>query len=450
MNLSHIHSIYFIGIGGIGMSGLARFFLEKGIQVKGYDKTQTPLTNTLETLGASITYQDDVQHIDQHTDLIIYTPAISKTHQQLNWAFVQNKIQVCKRAEVLGILSKNLKAIAVAGTHGKTSTSAMVAQIMHHSTLGCNAFIGGILSEFNSNILTNKESAFTVLEADEFDRSFLHLSPFISIINSIDADHLDIYQTHENMLKAFQAYADLTHKDGHLIIEHSIAKHFNNKHITFSAHDKQADIYAKNTRIEKGQYHIDVVFKEQTTSIALNLPGKHNIANALAAFAACHLAGVSTQSIKQSLESFQGIHRRFQFAYTSEQCVLIDDYAHHPTEIQTAIQTAKALYPEKKLTVVFQPHLFSRTQDFMQDFATELSRVDQLFLLDIYPAREAPIQGVSSEVLLKKITIKDKCLCTLENCLETILKHKHEVLLVLGAGDISTITEPLKKALSDA
>lgn len=445
MQLRNLKHIYFLGIGGIGMSSLARYFKHQGIQISGYDRTKTDLTTALEQEGILIHYQENISKISSDIDLVIYTPAIPKESIELE--YIRNKnLNLKKRAEILGVISKEYQSIAVAGTHGKTTTSSMVAHIMHQSLLGCNAFVGGILSNYNTNLLLDKNSKWAVLEADEYDRSFMHLFPHIAIINSVDADHLDIYGTAEEVINSYVQFSKQVNKQGYLICHHNIKKYFPSCQYSFSYDNPDADIYVLR-QMTNTKFEIHVKPVQETWTIHSPLPGKHNLENLLAASLACRLAGVSQTEIEKSLASFKGIKRRFELIANTETFTLIDDYAHHPTEIESAIKAAKDYYPNRKITVVFQPHLFSRTRDFYDEFAKSLSLADSLYLLEIYPAREKPIPGVNSTELLNKIKISHKKLVSKADLAEALKSELPSVILILGAGDIDVLVETVKQHL---
>lgn len=436
--------IYFLGIGGIGMSGLARYFHSIGIHVTGYDKTSTELTQKLEKEGIKIHYQEDLSALESTIDLVVYTPAIPK--ENIEWIEIQQrKLSIKKRAEVLGMLSKKYQTIAVAGTHGKTTTTSMIAHLMYQSTLGCQAFVGGVMTNYQSNLLLHPTSSWMVLEADEYDRSFMQLHPKIAVINSVDADHLDIYGSPDEVVRGYQAFASQIQEGGTLICHFAIQKYFPKASYTFSFDQEHADVYAKENTV--GQYQI--YFKPFQDSITLTppLPGKHNIENLIAAILACRLAGVSKEQIQQITPSFKGIHRRFERVFEGMNTVLIDDYAHHPSEIEAVIQAARSYYPGRKITVVFQPHLFTRTRDFLNEFAQSLSAADSLYLLDIYPAREKPIAGVNSAVLLTLIKSVHKFLITKDEVIPSLKQEIPSVVLILGAGDIDVLVPQIKQFL---
>lgn len=450
MNLDRIHNVYFVGIGGIGMSAIARYFLSKDANVAGYDKVQTPLTEALENEGCIIHYEDAINAIPKshkHRDtLIIYTPAIPENHEELNY-FRTNEYDVVKRSEVLGMITENTFTVGVAGTHGKTTTSTIIAYLLDHANYKCDAFLGGISTNFNSNFVFSNKSKVTVIEADEYDRSFLTLSPNIAIVTSTDADHLDIYNEHSSLLVSFQDYVNKLPEDGVLILKKGLELDYNNT-ITYSA-TEEADIYACNLKIENSVYCFDVQTPNGLVkNVEVGLPGLHNVENALAAFAVGLELGLSIEVLKSGLENFKGVKRRFEYQVKSNDVVYIDDYAHHPTELNACITSVRTMFPDKKITGVFQPHLFSRTRDFADDFSKSLSLLDELYLLDIYPARELPIEGVTSNMLLNKINLEHKEVVSKEELINKLNIKDIEVLLTLGAGDIDTLVQPLKELLT--
>jgi len=432
------------------MSALARYFLAKDANVAGYDRVQTPLTNALENEGCFIHYEDAINAIPKshkHRDtLVIYTPAIAENNEELAY-FRTNEYQVLKRSEVLGLITQSNFTVGVAGTHGKTTTSTMVAHLLNNANYNCDAFLGGISSNFNSNVLFSNKAKATVIEADEYDRSFLTLSPNIAIVTSTDADHLDIYDEHSNLLASFQEYVNKLPKDGVLILKKGLELNYKNT-ITYSA-TEDADICIQNLIIENGVYQFDIKTPKKTLKdVVVGLPGLHNVENALAAFAVGFALEIPLEQIKEGLANFKGVNRRFEYQVRTEDVVYIDDYAHHPTELDACIQSVKEMFPNKKITGVFQPHLYSRTRDFAKEFSKSLSQLDELFLLAIYPARELPIDGVSSGMLLEGVTLKHKEVISKEEVLKRINKENIEVLLTLGAGDIDTLVQPLKNKLS--
>ena len=449
-NIAQFDRAYFIGIGGIGMSALARYFKSMGWQVAGYDKTPTELTTELEKEGIEVHFEDlgpslPLPFRSIENTLVVYTPAIPKNLGEL--LHVQhNNYALFKRAEVLGMITRNVKALCVAGTHGKTTTSTLLAHILNESSLKCSAFLGGISSNFNSNFVSSPESEFTVLEADEFDRSFLQLRPFASIITSTDADHLDIYGNRDDFHQGFQAYADLISPEGFLV-RHVDVKLVSDRTITYGI-DCQADYVGGNLAFENGHFQFDVQTPTDTwENVVLGIPGIHNAENAIACIAMCDQLGLSQQEIRKSLETFTGVKRRFEYQIRTKDLVFIDDYAHHPTEISALISSIQLIYPGQRITGIFQPHLFSRTRDFFNEFAAELSRLDEVILLPIYPAREEPISGITSEALLEKINVESKAVLSPSEAVEHVASMTEGVILTIGAGDIDRIVAPLKTAL---
>lgn len=443
MNLKEIHNIYFIGIGGIGMSALAKYFHANGKLVAGYDKTATKITQGLQASGVAIHFDDSVDNIpadfkNKSTTLIVYTPAIPEEHSELNF-FRNEGFIIMKRAEVLGLITEHSFCFAVAGTHGKTTTSSILGHILqpYHAT----SFLGGISENYHSNLILGKDEV-SVVEADEFDRSFLKLSPNIACITSTDADHLDIYGEHAELEQSFQDFADKVSD------QLFVAKGINIKGISYAV-EEEADYEIKNLSIEKGSYRFDIKTpKEIIADVQFSLPGKHNLMNALAAVAMADSYEISSESIKESLKSFKGVERRFSYRMKSDDLVLIDDYAHHPTEIEAVYQAIQEMYPNEKCLVIFQPHLFSRTIDFIDGFATALSQFEEVRLLDIYPARELPIEGVNSEWLLSKINNGNKKLTYEQNLLSEIQNSEAKIIAMLGAGDIGAMIDRLVNQLN--
>lgn len=444
MNLKTIHNVYFIGIGGIGMSAIARYFSVNGKVVAGYDKTPTPITKSLEEIGIEVSFEDDVKNIPisflhKEKTLVVYTPAVPKNHVQLNY-FKNNGYTVLKRAEVLGEITKNTFCLAVAGTHGKTTTSSILGHIMQPEK--ATSFLGGIAENYNSNLILGEDKV-SVVEADEFDRSFLKLSPNIACVTSMDADHLDIYGESEFLQQSFRDFAN---KVSDTLI---VAKGLPLKGLTYAVNE-EADYKAYNVKIEEGKYVFDVKTPtSEIKNIAFHLPGNHNMMNALAALAIADVYGVSLEKVKRQLGSFKGVQRRFSYKIKTEEIVLIDDYAHHPTEIKAVAQSVREMYPKEKVLAVFQPHLFSRTRDFADDFAGALSLFNEVLLLDIYPARELPIKGVTSSWLLEKITINTKKLVSKEKLSDEIIKSESKIVAMLGAGDIGLLVDDVKNKLEE-
>lgn len=445
MNLDSIHNVYFIGIGGIGMSAIAIYFKSNGKNVGGYDKTPTEITSSLQKMGIKIHFEDAVNLIDDtfkntKNTIVIYTPAVPKNHTELNY-FITNNFTVLKRSEILGEITKSTICLAVAGTHGKTTTSTILGHILKEANVNATSFLGGISENYNSNIILGG-SEVSVVEADEFDRSFLKLSPNIACITSMDADHLDIYGAHTELEKSFQEFASKV--SDKLIVRKGLPVNGQ----TFGI-EENADYNAYNIRIENGAYIFNVKTPTETfENIKIFIPGKHNVLNAVAALAMANSFGISIQVIAKALLTFKGIKRRFSYKINTENLVLIDDYAHHPTEINAVVDSVREMYPKQNVLGVFQPHLYSRTRDFVADFAQSLSRFDELILLDIYPARELPIKGVNSKWLLEKISCKNKQLSSKENLVDNILKSNAQIIVVIGAGDIGEQIENIKKSLT--
>jgi len=454
--MTEIKSVYFLGIGGIGMSNLARFFMSKGKKVAGYDKTKTELTQSLEKEGAVIHYEDDEKLIpdycrDKVTTLVIYTPAVPADNQEVEY-FRHNGFELKKRAQILGLITKNSKALCCAGTHGKTTTSSMLAHILNISHLGCNAFLGGILKNYGTNLILSGESEFTVVEADEYDRSFHWLHPYMALVTSTDPDHLDIYGNEEEYIKSFEKFVSLIVEGGALVMKHNIKLlpqlKKNVRLYTYS--EDKGDFHARNIRIGNGTIFFDFVTpKGIIDNIELGVPVKINIENAVGSMALAWLNGVTAEEIRRGIRTFQGAKRRFDFIIKTDKLTMIDDYAHHPDELSASISSVKALYPDKRILGVFQPHLYTRTRDFAEQFAQSLSLLDELILLDIYPAREKPIAGVTSQIIFDKVTC-EKTLCRKDELLN-ILKNKKdiEVLLTIGAGDIDQLLSDIKNILED-
>jgi UDP-N-acetylmuramate--alanine ligase len=447
MNLDNIKSVYFIGAGGIGMSALVRYFLAKGKFVAGYDRTRSALTDQLIEEGAQIHFEESVdaipqQCLDKETTLVVLTPAIPSEHAELVF-FKDKGFTIQKRAQVLGIITRASKALCVAGTHGKTTTSTMIAHLLHQSTIGCNAFLGGISKNSGTNLLLSAESPFTVIEADEFDRSFHWLSPYMSVITATDPDHLDIYGTPEAYLESFEHYTTLIHPDGTLLIRKGIAlKPKVQEGVKVYTYSRgEGDFHAENVRIGGGEIVFDFVGPDvRINDINLGVPVSINVENGVAAIAIAYLNGVKAEEIKSGMASFRGVDRRFDFKIKTADMALLTDYAHHPSEIEQSMRSIRELYSDKKLTVLFQPHLYTRTRDFYKEFAESLSLADEVILTDIYPAREQPIPGVSSELIYNNLRDGvDKTLCRKEDIVELIKGREIEVLVVLGAGDVDML-----------
>lgn len=446
MNLNNIHNIYFIGIGGIGMSAIARFFKSQNKNVAGYDKTQTEITDSLAVLGISIYFEDEIasvenSYLNKENTLIVYTPAIPKDHKQFNY-FKSNEFKILKRSEILGIITENTFCLAVAGTHGKTTTTSILGHLLKSCDVELTAFLGGISENYNSNLILNG-SEVSVVEADEFDRSFLTLSPDMAAITSMDADHLDIYGDASQLIESFKGFTKKLKPNGKLFIKNGLPI----QGITYGIED-DSDYSIKNIKIENGTYVFDVKTPNTTLkNIEFNLPGRHNLSNALVALAMSVEYGLPTNQLAKALASYKGVKRRFSYHIKTDGLVFIDDYAHHPEEINAVHQAVREMYPEKKVLAVFQPHLFSRTKDFATDFAKSLSQFDQIMLLDIYPARELPIEGVTSSWLLGLIENESKGLVSKVDLISKIKQSDADVILTIGAGDIGAEVSKIKQAL---
>ncbi|MDA9774056.1 UDP-N-acetylmuramate--L-alanine ligase [Saprospiraceae bacterium] len=454
-----VKHVYFLGIGGIGMSAIARYFRLKNKQVSGYDRAQTPLTKKLEEEGMKIHYTEDPQLIPSDIDMIVYTPAIPAEH--LEWeALKATGLPIMKRAEVLGLLSRSYKTIAVAGTHGKTSTSSMTSYFLRAGGIDATAFLGGIVKDYGSNFVFG-ESDWVVVEADEFDRSFMHLSPEIAVLLSMDPDHLDIYGDHEEMLRTFRDFTLQVKEGGSLLIASDLVDQIDLKWRK-ALLEKNIDLYSFG--VENGWFHAEklvaknhrfffdfLIGEEQKLNVGLSMPGNHNVSNAAAALGVASLVNADFDLMEKGIPSFKGILRRFDFIVQQDDLVYIDDYAHHPTEINAAISAARSLYPDRKLTVIFQPHLFSRTRDFMEGFAEELSKVDELILMDIYPAREKPIEGIATKKIKELINRDDVLILNHEEVANFVDKkqNKLELLMTLGAGDIDKVIPHIKRILTN-
>jgi len=452
MSKSYSH-IYFVGIGGIGMSNLARYFKSKGREVAGYDRTKSKLTEDLENEGIAVHYTDDiaavpVEFLKNDSTLVVRTPAVPEEHSELRF-FHKNGYKIMKRAQVLGEVSRSSRSLCIAGTHGKTTTTTITAHLLKQSRIDCSAFLGGISNNYNTNLLLSESSDLTVVEADEYDRSFHQLTPYMAVITSVDADHLDIYKTHSEYLESFAHFTELIRPDGCLVIKKGLPLKYRLqpgvKVYTYSVEEK-ADFYAENIRYSNGRLYFDFYYPTGVISeIEMGVPVKVNVENSVAALALAHLNGVSDEELRESLASFRGSWRRFDFQIRREDFVYLDDYAHHPEELRASISSIKALYPDKKITGIFQPHLYSRTRDFADEFASVLSELDDLILLDIYPAREQPIPGVTSEMILEKVTLKSKTITTLDKVFDVLSIKQPEFLVTLGAGSIDTLVPLIKR-----
>lgn len=449
MNLNTIHNIYFVGIGGIGMSALARYFKANKKQVAGYDKTPTDITNDLTSLGIQIHFEDAVELIEApflnpNTTLVVYTPAIPKAHSELQY-FLNNGFHVLKRSQILGMITENTFCLAVAGTHGKTTTTSILGHLLNKCNVPLTAFLGGISENYNSNLILNGTEV-SVVEADEFDRSFLTLSPNMACITSMDADHLDIYGNADALKESFVDFSQRIKHNGKLFIKSGLPI----QGITYGIEDG-SDYSVQNVKIENGTYIFSVKTpKTVLENFTFNLPGRHNLSNALAALAMSLEYGCSDEDLKKALASYQGVKRRFTYQIKTDDLVYIDDYAHHPEEINAVHQAVREMYPDKKILAIFQPHLFSRTRDFIDDFAKSLSQFDEVMLLDIYPARELPIAGITSAFLLDKVENKNKQLVSKIELISKIKDSSAQVILTIGAGDIGEEVKQIKNELSIA
>lgn len=451
MKLEDFKNIYFVGIGGIGMSAIARYFHSIGKNVFGYDRTSTKLTGELIAEGIEITFEDDLdtipnEFLKKEETLVVFTPAIPKDHQQLSY-FRLNAYVIMKRSQVLGLLSDDLNGVGIAGTHGKTTVSTITAHIFKTSSVGCNAFLGGISRNYQSNLLVNKNSPWVILEADEFDRSFLQLHPKIALITSMDADHLDIYGDKSELEKSFFEFVSQIKKDGILVHKKGLPLSAEGiKKYTYSLIE-EADFYAENLKLVEGYYEFDLIHpKGRIDGLQFSYPGKINAENAIAACSVAIIAGVEEAELRKALSSFEGVRRRFDYQIRNEKLVFIDDYAHHPKELKESISSVRDIYPNRKITGIFQPHLYTRTRDFSEGFAESLSLLDEVILLDIYPARELPIEGVNSNMILENVKVP-AILCSKEELIDVLKSKDLEVLLTLGAGDIDKLVEPIKNML---
>jgi UDP-N-acetylmuramate--alanine ligase len=452
MKFNQIHTVYFIGIGGIGMSAIARFFNSQGKRVMGYDKTETALTKTLKDEGIEIHYSDTgksvLNRLNKAETLVVYTPAIPASHGEYN-ALKDSGFNIIKRAKALGIISEEKETYAVAGTHGKTTTSSILAHVLYETEQSCNAFIGGITTNYKSNCLINESSQKVVVEADEFDRSFLELSPDYTIITSMDADHLDIYGEADELKKSFIEFIEKTNAFGIILAHANLDLNLytgKTQVLTYGFNDS-ANWKGQNLRYIDGQLFFDINNKgEIYEDVQFGLPGKHNAENALAVFGLLIEIGVREIEIRNSFKTYLGVKRRFEYHIRRDDIVIIDDYAHHPQELTAFLNSVKEIYPTKKITAIFQPHLFSRTKDFMDEFATALELADNLYLLDIYPARELPMEGITSEVLLAKVNLNKKQMSTKSTIVEDLNKSEHEIIVIVGAGDIDRCINPIVRS----
>jgi len=449
---------YFLGIGGIGMSALARYFHTKGFQVAGYDRTETKLTKELQAEGITVSFNENVSEIPfvytkPENTLVVLTPAIPANHPQLKY-FQANNYSIQKRAQVLGDITRQSKGICIAGTHGKTTTSTIAAHLLYQSQVSCNAFLGGIANNYNTNLLLSAESNLVVIEADEYDRSFHQLSPYMAVITSADPDHLDIYETADAFRESFEHFTSLIRPGGALVMRKGIdivpQLQKGVKLYTYSMNDG-GDFTAENIRTVNGEIHFDFVTpNDRLSDVRLGVPVQINVENSVAAMALAWLNGVSFDELRTGISSFSGIYRRFNVVYKSDKIVYMDDYAHHPSELKASIASIRNLYPNRKITGIFQPHLYTRTRDFATAFAEALSQLDELILLDIYPARELPIEGVDSDLILRDVKLKNKTLCSKENLLPLLKEKELDVLVTFGAGDIDKLVPLIKDQLKQS
>jgi len=443
-------SVYLLGIGGIGMSALARYFRSLGAAVSGYDKTPTALTDALISEGIGVHFDENPLLIPENPDLVIYTPAVPADHKEM--VYLEKKgVPLRKRAEVLGMITKGTKTIAVAGTHGKTTTSTLIAHILRQAGIPVTAFLGGISKNYNTNFLRSEKPEYFVVEADEYDRSFLQLNPAIAVITSADADHLDIYHSLESMRQSFVDFTSRIEPEGHLILKKNVSLEPRlQEDVQMSNYSVEpgADYHAENIRKGGGRFIVDLHSPDSVIrNITPGLPGTFNLENSIAAFAVAHIAGIPGVLIKTALETYEGARRRFDFQVVSDSLVYIDDYAHHPEELKACIRAVKEIYPDKEITGIFQPHLYTRTRDLADQFAASLDLLDEVILLDIYPAREKPIEGVSSALILGKMKCRRKMICSMVSMMEELSKRNPGVLLTLGAGDIDRLVAPVKEMI---
>lgn len=448
MNVRELNRVYFIGIGGIGMSALARFFRERGAVVKGYDRTKTELTAQLEAEGMEIHYTDDVALLDKETELVVYTPAIPKGHTEWNW-YKDNNYNVFKRSDVLQWITEAMYAVTVAGTHGKTTISTMIAYLLRETGYGCNAFLGGVSVNYNKNYWSSDNDT-AVIEADEYDRSFLKLFPDVAVLTAMDADHLDIYGTVADMEDAFIQYTKNIKSGGTLLAKHGLhraADLQSDTKLTYSLQNDAADVFATDIIQKQGEYIFNVSGKDwNIEQVHLPLGGMHNVENAIAAITVTKLLDIDSEKVKQALSAFKGIRRRFEYVLKTEEIVYIDDYAHHPEELSALIKSAKQLFAGRRCVVVFQPHLFTRTRDLAEGFAHSLDMADEAILLDIYPARELPIEGITSQMIADKM--ENKCtILSKEGLLEYVKVAPLDLFVTAGAGDIDKMVQPIKEIL---
>ena len=447
--INNIQKVYFIGIGGIGMSALARYFHSLGKAVSGYDRTLTPLTKELEQSGIAIHYEDNIELIPKDVDVVVYTPAIPASHTELNY-YREHDYKVVKRSDILQWITESSFNICIGGTHGKTTITAMTAHLLRDTGYGCNAFLGGISSNYNTNFWSSERNV-VVVEADEYDRSFLKLVPDVAVITAMDPDHLDIYGTPQEVENAFVQFSNRVKPGGLLISKYGLKRTADlhaTHHYTYSFNDASADVYAANIKVENGTYRYDVIHKEWILKdVVLNMGGLHNIENSIAAITVSKYLGIADDKIKTAVANFKGVKRRFEYWLRNQNQVMIDDYAHHPEELKALIRGVRSLYGNEKCTVIFQPHLFSRTNDLAKEFAESLDMADEVVLLPIYPARELPMEGVTSDLILNKMKLENKRILSKEAMQQWVTEHRPKLLIMCGAGDIDTLLQPVKDIL---
>ncbi len=445
---SEIRKVYFIGIGGIGMSALARYFHNKGAVVSGYDKTRTPLTDELVTAGINIHFEDNIDLIPKDVDVVVYTPAIPKDQAEFTYYKVNNYV-IVKRSDILQWITENSFNICIAGTHGKTTITTMTAHVLRDSSYGCNAFLGGIAANYNTNFWSSENNV-VVVEADEYDRSFLKLAPNVAVVTAMDADHLDIYGTGEEVENAFIQFTKKLKPNGFLLTKYGLHRSDElsaDNHLTYAFDNSDADVFVKNVKVENGSYRYDVISNDwQLNNIVLHMGGLHNIENSIVAITIAKHLQIEDEKIKDAIANFKGVRRRFEYIIKNDEHILIDDYAHHPEELRALITGVRSLFKDK-LTIVFQPHLFSRTKDLYKEFGAVLSLADAVILLPIYPARELPMPGVTSELIFHEITIPNKRILSKEIALQVIAQESPKLLVMCGAGDIDTLIIPAKNIL---
>lgn len=454
MNFEGKQNIYFLGIGGIGMSALAKYFHTLGMDVAGYDRNSTPITDELQMMGIEIHFVEDIASIPERftkdTTLVVRTPAVPDSNIEFKY-FSQHNFSILKRAEVLGKIVNEKRGIAIAGTHGKTSVSSILTYVMHESDIGCNAFLGGIMKNYSSNLVVDGNSDWVITEADEFDRSFLQLTPEIALITWIDADHLDIYSSREEIKNGFESFVAQVKSGGTVVLKQGIEMNIDESNIlrySYSLNDQSADFFASDICLKDNKYNFTIQTPgEKIKNITLYYPGITNVENAVAAGSVAWLAGVDADTISDTLSSFKGVRRRFDIQFISDRYIYIDDYAHHPRELDAVIESVRKLYPSKKITGIFQPHLYSRTKDFAGEFAASLSALDEIILLDIYPARENPIEGISSEIIFSEIAIVPKTICRKDELMKILKDKDFEVLITMGAGDIDKYVSSIKEMI---